>query len=65
MKNAAITAASVLALCAFASAATAKPATGTAAKPADVGEKGANGAAASTLRGDMGGHASGGRNSQE
>lgn len=54
-----------IALCAFASVAVAKPATGTDAKPAEVGAKGANGAAASSLQGAMGDHASDGKNSRD
>lgn len=65
MKKLLITATSALALCASATFVAANPATGTDAKPADVGEKGANGAAASTLKGGMGDHASGGKNSRD
>lgn len=65
MKKLLIAAASAIAVCASATLVAANPATGTDAKPAATGEKGANGAAASSLKGDMGGHASGGRNSRE
>ena len=63
MKKLAIITASILALCGSATLVAAAPATGTDAKPGAVGEKGANGEAASTFKGAMGGHASGGRNS--
>ena len=65
MKKLAIITASAVALCASATLVAAGPAKGTDAKPAEIGEKGANGAAASTLKGAMGGHASGGKNSRD
>lgn len=63
MKTFLIAATGALVLAAAATTVSAKPVTGSDNRP-EVGEKGPNGTAASTLRGDMGGHASGGKNAR-